>query len=356
MRGSAENYFLNFYNSASSNGEVGDNTGGVKVAINVAFMASDAVALPVLDAMLAIHDLRLSGVVTQPDRASGRGQHMHRNIVATWADTHGITCLTPEKPDASTITWLQQNDVRLVFVLAYGHILSRELLAQPPLGVYNFHGSILPSYRGASPIAAAIANGDTVTGVSLMQMIYKMDAGPVVDVEKVAILPDDTEQSLRRRISEACVPLLHKHWPAIRDAQVNAVAQDEDAVTFTRMITKEDAKLDFRVPAQILQCRVRALTPWPGAVITYGGVDLKLGVVEVGTSCEGVLSGTLVQVGADGIHVATSERTLLIRSLQRPGGKMLSCREFLNGFELEVGAVVPSFSMKPLVSKTRTFS
>jgi methionyl-tRNA formyltransferase len=318
--------------------------------MRVVFFGSDAIALPVLEHLRFADGAELAGVVSQPDRPAGRGRHLHANPVAAWARTHGVTLLQPEKPGAEEVAWLRAQNVELALVMAYGHILRRELLETPARGVWNFHASLLPAYRGASPVEAALVSGDAETGVSLMRLVQKMDAGPVAGVERVVMRPAETSPELRARLAQACVPLLGRHWEALVNGTIGVEPQDEARATYTRKLTKADAQLDFAASAIELERRVRALQPWPGTFAEHEGRALKIGAAAALSESVGAPPGTVVRAGAAGVDVAAGAGVLRLLALQRPGGRMLPAGEFLRGYALAPGAFFPSQPMAPLTA------
>jgi len=318
--------------------------------MRIVFFGSDAIALPALEYLHWAEGYELAGVISQPDRPAGRGRHLHRNPVATWAQAKGIELLQPEKAGAEEVSWLRTHNIDLALVMAYGQILRRELLDAVPRGMWNLHGSLLPMYRGASPVETALALGDTVTGVSLMQMVEKMDAGPVVAMVHVPIRNNDTSPILRERMAHACVPLLTRHLPKLADGTAVLTPQDEAKVTYARKLVKADAQVDFTISAVALERRVRALQPWPGVAIEHEGQSLKVGTASAIAGKPTEAPGTVLHAGADGVDVTTSDGILRLLSLQRPGGRMLEVGEFLRGYKLTPGVVLASHSVPPLVS------
>lgn len=315
-------------------------------------MGSDPIALPLLNFLHSQSNLdcQLVGIISQPDRPSGRGQKITPNPISAWALEKGLTLFRPEKPSENELIWLKETPVDLVLVMAYGHIIKQNFLDTPPLGMLNFHGSLLPQYRGASPVEAAIASGDKETGISLMQMVAKMDAGGVMDQEKVQITDEDTSESLRLKLGECCVPLIERNLPIILQGKHTFMPQDESKVTYTRKISKEDGWLNFNSPAKTLEYRVRALTPWPGGSFKIGDTVIKIGACSSMDVDQKFCPGTVVGIDVKGLLVSTGKGTLCLQSLQRPGGRMLSIQEFLRGFPLESGIVLESGPMNPLVS------
>lgn len=322
-------------------------------------MGSDPIALPLLNFLYSQSgpDYKVVGIISQPDRPSGRGYKVTANPISEWALEKGLPLFRPEKPSEIELAWLKEAAIDLVLVMAYGHIIKQNFLDTPPLGMLNFHGSVLPKYRGASPVEAAIASGDTETGISLMDMVAKMDAGGVMDQEKVQITDEDTSESLRLKLGACCVPLIERNLPIILKEKHTFIAQDESKVTYTRKISKEDGWLNFNNPANTLDCRVRALTPWPGGFFKIGDIFIKIGscgVIDMNQN-EKSSPGTFLGVdenGDKGLLVSTVQGTFCLKALQRPGGRMLPAQEFLRGFPIEKGTVLESGPMNPLVSNT----
>ena len=174
-------------------------------------MGADPIALPVLDYLVADPRIDFSAVLTQPDRPSGRGKKLRMNPVKAWATEHGIEIGDPDKPSDTELEWIHELGIQFALVMAYGHILKRNLLNAPLLGTWNLHASLLPLHRGASPVESALLAGDTQTGVSLMKIIPKMDAGPVLDIEPVMISLEETSPTLREKLAHACVPLVERN-------------------------------------------------------------------------------------------------------------------------------------------------
>lgn len=311
---------------------------------NIIFFGSDAICLPVLQYLHALKGdgIVLRAVVSQPDRPSGRGKKMQANPVAAWANSEGIELLQPEVPGEALASWIEAEGIALSLVMAYGHFLPASLRKATPVQMVNFHGSILPALRGASPVETALANGATQTGVSLMEIVREMDAGGVADLECVNIEETDTAISLRVKIGLAVVPLLERNLMALISGTANFEAQDTALVTYCRKITKDDGALNFQQSARAMDCRLRAFSPWPGGYFDYANTRIKVGRVEVVDSDSTTEPGTVLSADAEGLKVATAEGVLVLLELQRPGGRMLPVDAFLRGFPIEVGACLPS--------------
>lgn len=316
------------------------------------FMGSDPIALPLLDSLWSQKDLEWVGVFTQPDRPHGRGKKITPNSVKVWATERGISVLQPDKPSDETVEWLKDQGVELILVVAYGHLLRKSLREVPQLGIFNMHASLLPKYRGASPIETAIALGDSRTGVSLMEMVARMDAGPVVDIEEVAIDCGETGPSLREKIGEAMVPLWQKNHEAILAGSVESNPQDENQANYVRLLKKEDGMLDFSLSSEEIECRIRAFKGWPGAYFeTSEGERIRVGLAEIGANRVDESEPGLVLDSESALSVQTGNGALRVLELQRPGGKMLKWEDFSRGFQIQKGTKLLGGQAKPLVSK-----
>lgn len=316
------------------------------------FMGSDAIAIPVLESLYGNKLLTLKAIFTQPDKPHGRGKKLQENAIKTWAITHKIPVFQPENLRNENREWIIEEDINWVLVMAYGQYIPRKFLETPKLGIYNLHSSLLPAYRGASPIETAIAVGDTLTGTSLMKVIPEMDAGPLLDKEDVVIDKVDTGSTLRKKIAASCIPLMDRNLEAILSGQAVLQEQDPQKVTYVRKLIKEDGWLDFSLPATLLEARTRAFASWPGTFCEYEGTRLKTGKCSVEETLKKEPPGIVVAHNERGLSVACKEGALVIHELQRPGGKMLNTKEFLRGFPIPEGSLLEGRAALPLVSKT----
>jgi len=318
--------------------------------LRVVFLGSDAIALPLLESLAAHPAVELAGVFTQPDRATGRGQRVQANAIKEWALARALPVLQPEKLSEEARLQLAGMRPDIALVMAYGHILRDDFIATPRLGTLNFHTSILPSYRGASPIQTAVACGERETGVTLMRIVRRLDAGPIADVEKVAVGPLDTALDVESRLAAACVPLFARALPALLRGELAVREQDEAMATHCRKLTKEDGVLDFAAPASVLASRINGLFPWPCCFVEVMGQAVKIGLADALNGGAGErLPGTVTGADADGLLVATGQGILRLRRLQRPGGRLLAAPEFLRGFPVPVGTLLASRPMPSLL-------
>jgi methionyl-tRNA formyltransferase len=329
--------------------------------LRLVFLGSDAIALPLLDwltgeaSRLAV----VTAVFTQPDRAVGRGQKVRPNAIKTWALARGLPVFQPEKLTDEVRAQLAGLGADVALVMAYGHILRDEFIATPRLGTLNLHASILPRYRGASPIQTAIANGERETGVSLMRIVRRLDAGPVAAVERVPVEPLDTAVEIEAKLAAACVPLLARTLPALVDGSLQFLPQDDTAATFCRRLEKDDGALDFVAPAAALAARINGLFPWPACRVEIAGEPVKFGGAEAVANPAirqlivdnmSVAPGVVRGADAAGLLIGTGDGVLRVRRLQRPGGRMLPAAEFLRGFPIAAGTPLVSREMPALVA------
>ncbi|MDX2187951.1 MAG: methionyl-tRNA formyltransferase [Opitutaceae bacterium] len=321
--------------------------------VRVAFLGSDGIALPLLRWVCSQPDkAHLVAVYTQPDRPVGRGQKIQPNAIKLWAIEHRVPVFQPEKLSEDVRLTYSSLGVDLALVMAYGHILKDAFISTPRLGTVNFHASILPAYRGASPIQTAVAEGEQETGVSLMRIVRRLDAGPVADVERVSISALDTATVIEDRLSQACVPLLSRNWDRLAAGALEFREQDEALATYCRRLSKEDSAIDWNLPARRVASRINGLNPWPGAQFILGDQVIKAGLAEAGV-CGGTQApGRVLAIDQGALEVATAGGSVRLLRLQRPGGRMLPAGEFLRGCALEPGMSLASAPATTLVSRS----
>ncbi|MEZ4493560.1 MAG: methionyl-tRNA formyltransferase [Dehalococcoidia bacterium] len=297
--------------------------------LRVLFMGSPEFAVPSLRALVAA-GYNLVCVVTQPDRPSGRGGKMTPPPVKMAAEELRIPVFQPEELRSDeAFARLQAFAPDLVVVAAYGKILSRRVLQLPTHGAANVHASLLPRWRGASPINAAILAGDAETGVSIMEMVQKMDAGPVLAREAVTISSDATTGTLEPVLADLGARTLVEVLPAWLSGKLHAEPQDEARVTFCSLIKKQDGFLAATMTAAEAERAVRAFDPWPGAFVLYRGDRLAIWRARVLPAAE-------VEPGATSIierlpALGFRDGWLLLDEVQRVGARRVDGRAFLNG-------------------------
>ncbi len=301
-------------------------------------MGTPAFSVPSLRALLERRH-EVASVVTQPDRPAGRGQAPRLSAVKQLALAHGIPVLQPDKlRDPAFLEQVRQLSPEAILVAAYGKILPRSLLDLPPRGAINVHGSLLPKYRGAAPIQRALLAGDPATGVTIMQMNERMDAGDILLQQEVPIRPDDTSASLSARMAEAGAALLVETLDRLERGEVRPEAQREQEATLAPMVRKEEGEIDWRRPAVEVERAVRAFHPWPSAYARLGGKLLKIHRAEVRPPAPGAPPpGTIVRAAGDDLEIATGDGTLALLDLQLEGKRKLGARDFLAGQQLRAG-------------------
>jgi methionyl-tRNA formyltransferase len=295
----------------------------------IVFMGSPEFAVPTLRRLA--HHYLVAGVVTQPDRPAGRGRTLSQPPVKLLAQELGLPCIQPVKlrqPEAlqQLIQWAPD----LIVVAAFGQILRSDVLDLPPLGCINVHASLLPRWRGAAPINAAILHGDTQTGVTIMRMDPGVDTGPILSQRAEPILSTDTTIELSHRLAELGADLLLGTLPGYLHGEIRPEPQDETLATYAPMLKKEDGALDFNRPAIELERLVRAFRPWPGAYMEWAGGLLKIQRASVDNTITASAPGKLLVVrGLPAVQA--SQGVLLLDEVQPAGKKPMSGKIFLQG-------------------------
>lgn len=304
----------------------------------VVFMGSPEFAVPTLRALDgAGYDVVLA--VSQPDKPAGRGGRMQAPPVKLASQELGIEVFQPATMrDEAVQERLREAEADVFVVAAYGKILPQAVLDIPRRGCLNVHASLLPKWRGPSPIFASILAGDAETGVSIMQLVRKMDAGPVLSTVRTAIRDDDTAGSLEARLSEAGAAELVRLLPGWLEGNITPVAQAEEAATYCHLIAKDDGYLKATMTVQEAERAVRAYNPWPGAYVVYRGQRLGVWKASVVSAAPGETGSAAVIGRAPAVAFAGGWLTL--EEVQKPGGKRLSAQQFLSGERGQFGPVV----------------
>jgi methionyl-tRNA formyltransferase len=307
----------------------------------VVFMGSPEFAIPTLKALLRADDFEVAGVITQPDRPAGRGSPLKPPPVKEAALEMGIEVFQPEKLRGEAVrakltAW--KPDVQVV--AAYGQILKDYILDIPIYGSINVHASLLPRWRGAAPIQAAIRAGDKATGITIMKMDVGLDTGPMLIKETVMIAPDETATTLHDKLSERTGSLLLTALRLYLRGLLTPVPQDDTKATFAPQIRKEEGQIDWAEPAVDIDRLVRAFTPWPGTFTHWNGKLLK---IIAGQSLEGSLQpGQVAEHSACPVVIGTGSGLNAPAELQLEGKKRLAAVDFCNGNREYIGAVLPS--------------
>lgn len=299
----------------------------------VVFAGTPEFALRALEALTCAGHEPVA-VLTQPDRPAGRGKRLTASPVKLYADARGIPVLQPQTlRDELAVAEIEALTPDVLIVAAYGLILPQRVLDIPRHGCLNVHASALPRWRGAAPIQAAILAGDAATGVSLMAMTAGLDCGPVYAIEPVAIGPDETAGELHDRLATAGGDLLVKKLDDILAGRLEAVPQNDALATYAPKIGKDDARLDWSLPAETLARRVRAYNPFPGAFFFVDDVRVKCWSASPLEGEPGA-PGRVVRCDRGGVVVACGTGRLSLDALQLPGKRRVSAAEFAGQLDL----------------------
>lgn len=303
----------------------------------IIFAGTPDFAVPSLETLLAGPE-EVVAVLTQPDRPAGRGRVLTPSPVKQLALAHGVSVLQPESLRGAGI----QDTLRalapdLMVVVAYGLLLPQAVLDIPRLGAINVHASLLPFYRGAAPIARAIAAGETVTGVSIMQMEAGLDSGPVLWTLRTPIGPRETAGELHDRLKVLGARALREAADHLWEGTLQPVPQDHEKATYAPKLRKEEAELDWRLPAEELDRLVRAYNPYPVAYTKYQGKVLRVWEAEARRGPGGGLPGEILGTEGGALLVAAGRSTLALTRVQMPGKAVMAASDFINGYQPRKG-------------------
>lgn len=292
-----------------------------------------------LEALIeAGHEVTL--VVTQPDKPKGRGKAMQYTPVKETALAHGIEVYQPAKiREPECVEYLKKYEADIMVVVAFGQILTKEILDMPKYGCVNVHASLLPKYRGAAPIQWAVINGEKVSGVTTMRMDEGIDTGDMILKEEVELDSEETGGSLFERLAKTGAELCVKTLTVIEDGTATYTPQDNAQATHTKMIKKQLGEIDFTKPAEEIERLIRGLNPWPSAYTHWNGKTLKIWKASVVEKESGKEPGT-IEVGKNTIAVQTGKGMLQLEEIQLEGKKRMQTDAFLRGVSLETGMLL----------------
>ncbi|SFJ61923.1 methionyl-tRNA formyltransferase [Thermoflavimicrobium dichotomicum] len=305
--------------------------------IRIVFMGTPDFAVPSLE-MLMAEQYDVIAVVTQPDRPKGRKKELAPPPVKVVAEKYQIPVYQPERlrnPDEMQKIIDLKPD--LIVTAAFGQILPKEILDAPRLGCINVHASLLPKYRGGAPIHKAIMDGEKVTGVTIMYMVEKLDAGDIIAQREVPITPEDHVGTMHDKLSRVGAELLKEVLPKLIRGEIQPIPQDESQATFAPNIRREDEKLDWTRTAEQLANQVRGLHPWPVAFTLWKEKPMKIWWAEASDQEANALPGTVIRVEETGIYVAAGKGTLILKEVQPAGKRRMKVEEFVRGRQMQVG-------------------
>jgi methionyl-tRNA formyltransferase len=298
--------------------------------LRIVFAGTPEFAAKHLEALIEA-DLNIVAVYSQPDRPSGRGKKLKASEVKEVALQHNIDVLQPESLKSEEAqSQLAALKPDLMIVVAYGLLLPKAVLDIPTFGCINVHGSILPKWRGAAPIQRAVLTGDSVTGVTIMQMDEGLDTGDMLHIEECEITPTDTSSSVYQKLQELGPIALVKVIPRIADKTINATKQDDNLATYAKKLSKEEAQIDWTETAEEIERKIRGYQPWPIAYCRVKDANVKVYQANILANDSGE-AGEIISASKSGIVVGTATNQISISVLQPPGKKPMSAQDFLNG-------------------------
>lgn len=312
--------------------------------MNIVFIGTGEIGIPALEALVKHPDYDVVAVVTQPDRPTGRHQKLTPSPIKQTAFKLHLKIFQPDKIKAkSSIEQIKYLKPDVIIVAAYGQILTREILELPKLGCFNIHASLLPKYRGASPIHAAIREGEKESGVTIMWMDEGLDTGDILLQETTPIRSHDTAEILHDKLSLLGATGIIKALPLIQTGAAPRLRQDETQASYAKKLRKEDGRIDWNKTKREVDRHIRGMTPWPGAYtwVPEGNDQRMLKIFQtiISRRAKGA-PGEVVRVDKHGILVAAKEGGLLLREVQLEGKKRMSADEFARGFNLPVGTIL----------------
>lgn len=302
--------------------------------MRIVFAGTPDFAAQHLAALIAADNLDVVAVYTQPDRPAGRGKKLQPSAVKSLALEHNLAVEQPVNFKAdSAVATLAAYNADIMVVVAYGLLLPQVVLDTPRLGCVNVHGSLLPRWRGAAPIQRSIWAGDTVTGVTIMQMDAGLDTGPMLSKVELPIEADDTSATIYTKLAAlgptALVDALHK----LANGELTGEAQNDDDATYAKKLSKDEAAIDWLTDASFIERCIRAFNPWPGTEFYCGDQRIKVWQAQVLADVSNTTTapGTVIAASKDGIDIQCGNGILRLLLLQTPGKKPMPCQDILNG-------------------------
>lgn len=311
--------------------------------MKVIFMGTPDFSVPVLQGLIDSKEHEVTAVVTQPDKPRGRSGKLVFTPVKQLAVEYGIPVYTPKRvKDPEFVKELSRIPCDVIVVIAFGQILSKEILDLPEYGCINVHASLLPRWRGAAPMQWAIIAGDETTGITTMQMDVGLDTGDMLLTKEVPISPNETGESLHDKMAVLGSELLLETLRQAEEGTLHPIPQNDEDSTYAKMLTKETGKIDWNLDAAQIERYVRGLNSWPSAYSGYKGKTLKIWCAEVLPEVTEEKPGTVVLVEKDSFTVQTGNGCLRILELQLEGKKRMDAGSFLRGVKIEKGDVLCS--------------
>ncbi len=310
--------------------------------LTIVFAGTPSFAVPVLEKLLT-SEHQIIAVYTQPDRPAGRGRQLSASPVKQVAQQHALPIYQPESlRDTTAQQQLAALHPDVMVVVGYGMILPEVVLNIPKYGCLNVHPSLLPKWRGATPVQSAILAGDTETGVAVMQLDKGMDSGDILQCETTTIGAEETSGELYDRLFTQGADLLLRTLADVETQQVKARPQQHDQATFAKKITKAQAEIDWQLPASKIHQQIRAFNPWPVAYTYFKQQPLKIWQASPVAGDTDDAPGTIVEVSKTALDIATGQGILRLQKVQQPGKKAMAIKDFINANQtsLKVGELI----------------
>lgn len=310
--------------------------------MKIVFMGTPDYAAAALEALI-MAGYEITGVVTQPDKPKGRSKELLPPPVKVCALQHGIPVMQPRRiktPEA--VEELRKIRADVYVVAAFGQILSQEILDIPPLGCLNIHGSLLPRYRGASPIQHAILDGEKETGITIMQMDAGIDTGDILYQKAIPIGPEDDYETLHDKLKKLGGEAIMEAIDLLEQGKLAPRKQQEELSCYAPLLGKEMGKIDFGESAAAIDRKIRAMTPWPSAFTSYHGKQMKIwkAVPTLAANTFARIPGEILRTDKDSVTVAAGEGALRIYELQLEGKKRMTVHDFLLGVRMQPGEIL----------------
>ncbi|WP_294795670.1 methionyl-tRNA formyltransferase [uncultured Fenollaria sp.] len=304
--------------------------------MKVIYMGTPLFSLAPLKA-LKDHGFDIAMLITQPDRRRGRKMQITYSELKTYALENDIEVFQPEDVNSSeSIEKIKNTEADVIVVASYGQIIKEEILYMKKYHSINIHASLLPKYRGAAPVQAAIINEDEVTGITLMKMAKGLDTGNILMSREIAIADDDTADTLTMKLSNLGAEMIVEYLSELT-ALDEGSPQDDAKSSYVKMIKKEDAFIDFNESASKIEHTIRAMQPWPVAFTTYKGENMKIFKAAIVKDNSDKKAGTILNVNEDGILVKCKDEAIIISEVQMPNKKRMKVSDYIRGNKIEIG-------------------
>jgi methionyl-tRNA formyltransferase len=300
--------------------------------MRISYFGTPSFAVPILESLYGNDNIKITSVVTQPDKPGNRNK-ITPPAVKIIAQELGLKIHQPDKIDAAFIEELEKESPDAIVVVAYGEIIPEELLDLPTFGCINVHPSLLPKYRGASPIQEAILNGDTETGVSIMKLDKELDHGPIILIKRVEIAEDENAEILSTKLAKIAAEILPMALQDIEDELLTPIPQEHNKATFCSKITKQEGEIDWKKTGKEILNQVRALNPWPSTYTILKGKRVKIPEIEITKEETPGKPGTIKNLDKDNFGFYSKDSLIIPKKLQVEGKSEMTTKEFLNGYK-----------------------